>query len=80
MRALQTTRTGDVDNSLVAAPERLSTFLARLRRMSSGERIWASRYEFSLWELNVWTAHYPDEVPRMNGEFEWIAGTLADNE
>lgn len=57
-----------------------SSFLARLRRMSRSERVLASRYQFSLRERNIWTAHYPDEVPRINGEFEWIAATLADNE
>lgn len=48
--------------------------------MSRSERILASRFQFSLWELNVWTSHYADEVPRINGEFEWIAVTLTDNE
>ena len=28
--------------------------------------------------LSLWSAHYPDEVPRVNGEFGWIALTLAD--
>lgn len=60
--------------------ENLRAFLARLRGMSRSERILASRYRFSLWELNVWSAHYMEEVPRINGELEWIAATLADNE
>lgn len=59
---------------------KLAAFLTRLRGMSKSERILASRYQFSLWERNVWTAHYAEEVPRINGEFEWIAATLADNE
>lgn len=74
---------------LVAAPlpigvssnrDRLAAFLMRLRRMSEEERVRASRFSFTLWELNAWAAHYPDEVPMVNGEFEWIALTLADAE
>lgn len=52
---------------------RLAVFLGRLERMSSEERVRASRYSFDLWELNVWSARYSDEVPRVNGEYEWIA-------
>jgi len=41
--------------------------------MSSEQRIRASRFSFKSWELHVWAGHYPDEVPLINGEFEWIA-------
>jgi hypothetical protein len=29
-------------------------------------------------QLSIWAARYPDEVPVINGEFAWIALTLAD--
>lgn len=34
--------------------------------------------EFDHWELAVWSTHYPEEVPLVNGEFAWIACNLAD--
>lgn len=34
--------------------------------------------EFSLHELAIWTARFLDEPPKVNGEFAWIALTLAD--
>jgi hypothetical protein len=51
----------------------LERFLSELRQMSSAERVRASRYAFSRWERSVWAARYPEEVPLVNGEFEWIA-------
>lgn len=65
----------------MAAPvlHRLELFLARLARMSEEERERAARYRgFTSWERSVWAGRYPDEVPIVNGEFEWIALTLAD--
>jgi hypothetical protein len=53
--------------------EGLDAFLARLARMTPAARIRASRYTFKAWERLVWAAHYPDEVPLINDEFEWIA-------
>lgn len=29
-------------------------------------------------DLSVWAARFPDEVPTVNGEVEWIGLTLAD--
>lgn len=29
-------------------------------------------------ERNLWACHYPEEVPIVNGEFEWIALSMAD--
>ena len=31
------------------------------------------RGELTYRELAAWTARYPDQVPRLNGEFEWLA-------
>lgn len=55
---------------------RLGRFVAELRQMTREERIRASRYSFDHWERWVYAARYPDEVPLINGEFEWIAATL----
>lgn len=57
--------------------DRLAEFLARLRRMSTRRRLKAAA-GFDHWELAVWSAHYPEEVPLVNGEFAWIACDLAD--
>jgi hypothetical protein len=58
---------------------RLDTFLARLKRMSKEERVRAARYgAFTPWERSVWASRFPEQVPLLNGEFEWIALGLAD--
>ncbi len=60
--------------------ERLvDSFVSVLARMTPAERISASRHGgFTRWERWVWAARYTDEVPLVNGEFEWIACNLAD--
>jgi|GEM_PF-1277109 len=55
---------------------RLDTFVAELRQMTPEERIRASRYSFDDWERWTYAARYPDEVPLVNGELEWIVATL----
>ena len=53
--------------------------LTVLSRMTSAERISASRHGgFTRHERAIWAARYPEEVPIVNGEFEWIAAGLAD--
>jgi hypothetical protein len=48
--------------------------LAALWAMSPAERVAAMRRgELTYMQLAAWSARYPDEVPRLNGEFEWIA-------
>jgi hypothetical protein len=54
----------------------LEPFLFELRRMTPTERIEASRYTMNRWERWIYAARYPDEVPTLNGELEWIAATL----
>lgn len=57
----------------------LDSFLSVLRRMTREERISASRHGgFTRWERWVWRCRYPDEVPLVNGELEWIACNMAD--
>jgi len=58
--------------------ERRAAFIAQLGRMSSQERIRAAQYEFERWQRAIWVGCYPDEVPTVNGEVEWIALGLAD--
>lgn len=57
----------------------LDSFVSVLRRMTREERISASRHGgFTRWERWVWAARYPEEVPLVNGELEWIACNSAD--
>ena len=51
-------------------------FVSELRRMTPEERIEASRYTMNLRERSVYAARYPEEVPTVNGELEWIAWNL----
>lgn len=50
---------------------------ARLRalwQLSPGERVAAMRRgEFSLEQCAAWAARYPEQVPLLNGEFEFLA-------
>jgi hypothetical protein len=62
----------------LSAAVRREAFLARLARMSEQERARAARFEFDRWERTAWAARYPEEVPTVNGEVEWIALGLAD--
>jgi len=58
----------------VQETERLiEPFVSELRRMTPEERIRASRYTMNRRERTVYAARYPDEVPTVNGELEWIA-------
>lgn len=70
------TREAPGDGRVQKVDRRLDTFAAELRQMTPEERIRASRYSFDDWERWTYAAHYPDEVPLINGELEWIAATL----
>ncbi len=53
--------------------------LRRLARMTPEQRLRAARRgRLSRAELTLWAARYPEEVPLINGEHEWIALGLAD--
>lgn len=55
------------------------SFLVRLDRMSPSQRLRAYRSgAFSRAERARWACRYPDEVPMVNGEVEWIALGSAD--
>jgi len=64
----------------VSDRERRDGFLARMARMTPESRIRASRHRWKSWERDVWAGYYPDEVPLVNGEFEWIALRCADRD
>lgn len=54
-------------------------FVAALGAMTPAQRLAGyGAGQFNLAEANVWASLYPEEVPTVNGEFEWIALTLAD--
>jgi hypothetical protein len=54
-------------------------FDVRLARMSPRQRIEASRNGgFTRHERAVWASRHPDEVPTVNGEFEWLVLGSAD--
>lgn len=63
---------------LAEAGTQRKALLARLSRMSAEERLRAARYAFTPLERDIWAGRFPDEVPLVNGEYEWIALTLAD--
>jgi hypothetical protein len=47
--------------------------------MTPGQRIDAARRgDFDRTERALWVSAYPDEIPLVNGELEWIALGLAD--
>lgn len=56
-----------------------ASFLVRLDRMSPSQRLRAYRSgAFSRAERARWACRYPEEVPMVNGEVEWIALGSAD--
>jgi hypothetical protein len=65
----------------LAFTQRCEDIAYRLARSSTRERLAAYRSgEYSSRELSTATALRPDLMPVLNGEWEWIAATLADLE
>lgn len=57
----------------------LSAHVEELDRLGPEGRISSYRKgRLSAHQLAAWATRYPDEVPIVNGEFEWIGITLAD--
>lgn len=55
-------------------PPRDESFVDRLYRMGVEGRLSAYRAgELSHRECTIWAARFPDEVPLVNNELEWIA-------
>jgi hypothetical protein len=53
--------------------------LARLSNLGTAGRL--ARYragDLDRADVAVWAAHFPEEIPTVNGEVEWIAYKLAD--
>jgi hypothetical protein len=60
--------------SVAAEQERLDEQLRRLWAMSPSERVAAMRRgELNMRQCCAWSARDPDQVPLLNGEFEFIA-------
>jgi hypothetical protein len=56
-----------------------SECVARLDRLGPAGRLAQYRAgKLTITDLSTWGARYPDEVPTVNGEFEWIGLSLAD--
>lgn len=55
-----------------------SDFVDLLERMPPAERLRRARDAFTPHQRAAWAARYPEEVPIVNGEFEWIALSIAD--
>jgi hypothetical protein len=61
-------------NQFVRIEQEDHAHLRRLWQMSPAQRAAAMRRgELSDRELAAWSGRYPEQVPRLNGEYEWIA-------
>jgi len=59
---------------LVAAERARHARLRRVWQMSPDQRVAAMRRgELTVEQLAAWSARHPEQVPMLNGEFEWIA-------
>lgn len=62
-----------------ATGQTLGELRAALDAMTAAERKAAyNRGELTYQQLYIWAARWPHEVPIVNGEFEFIAVTMAD--
>jgi hypothetical protein len=69
--------TPEASRSLVAPNP--SPRAARLDQLGAAGRLALYRAgEFGRADLVTWAARYPEEIPTVNGEVEWIGFTLAD--
>lgn len=67
------------DASRIFVSSNPSPRAARLDRLDATRRLASYRAgKFERADLVTWVARYPDEVPTVNGEVEWIGLTLAD--
>ena len=59
--------------------ERRNARLRRLWQMSAAQRVAAMRRgELTLEQLAAWSARHPEQIPIVNGDFEWIAGSTPE--
>ena len=66
-------------DQLAAAERARHARLRRLWQMSPEQRVAAMRRgELTLEQLAAWSARHPEQVPMLNGEFEWITIRMAE--
>jgi hypothetical protein len=65
--------------SSAAERERLAEQLRRLWAMTPGERVAAMRRgELNMRQCCAWAARYPDQVPRLNGDWEFLTAYMPE--
>ncbi len=63
-----------LDEQTIANPKARKARLDAMWRMSPEQRITAMRNgKLSLEQCAAWAARYPEQVPLINGEFEYLA-------
>jgi hypothetical protein len=66
-------------DDLFAAERARCARLRRLWQMSAAQRIAGMRRgELTREELAAWSARHPEQVPLLNGEWEWIAAKMSE--
>jgi len=71
--------TGTFTDHLLAAERARNARLRRLWQMSAEQRIAAMRRgELTREQLAAWSARHPEQVPLLNGEWEWIAAKMPE--
>jgi hypothetical protein len=66
-------------STTLAAPGSRTRRVEELDQLGAAGRLAAYRAgELGIDQLSAWATRYPDEVPTVNGEVEWIGLTLAD--
>ena len=61
--------------------DRRNARLRRLWQMSAAQRVAAMRrgeITLTLEQLAAWSARHPEQIPIVNGDFEWIAGSTPE--
>jgi hypothetical protein len=72
-------RPGTFMDDLLASERARNARLRRLWQMSPPQRIAAMRRgELTRDELAAWSARHPEQVPLLNGEWEWIASKMPE--
>lgn len=70
---------GTFTDHLLAAERTRNARLRRLWQMSAQQRIAAMRRgELTREQLAAWSARNPEQVPLLNGEWEWIAAKMPE--
>jgi len=71
--------TSTFTDHLLAAERARNARLRRLWQMSPEQRVAAMRRgELTREQLAAWSARHPEQVPLLNGEWEWIAAKMPE--